>query len=458
MPDSPLLIVVRLSESFSDVWSKLASGVGARVATVAAGGADGTRGAAAIVLAAGGAEREALDWLDRQEARADVPTFVVGSDPSRRAAAQAVGHGAADYFALPDDIEILSNALSGAVARHREAASRASAETSAADLAAFQTIVGESPALKDVLRRATRLLRHAHGAALIVGETGTGKELLARAIHDGGPRRGAPFVPVNCSALPRGLIESELFGHEKGAFTDAHAVKPGLFEVADGGTLFLDEVDTLPVDLQAKLLRVLEDHEIRRVGGTKSRRVDVRVLAASNASLEQAVQRGVLRQDLYFRLGVVTLVLPPLRERGGDVTIIADRLLASLAAHHRLPVPKLTGKARRALANHAWPGNVRELKNALERALLLSPPGELDLAELVPVPAPHPGPSGTIPFPAPLDAITAAAARVMLDLCSGSVSEAARRLSISRRRLRRLAQADRTTPGYPSANGTTGTI
>ena len=439
MSEKPVLHVVRLSESFADVWRQLAAGAGAELAVVDANGADGVpRNAAAALLAAAGAEREALDWFERHDPPPDVPVFAIGADPSRRTATQVVAHGAADYFALPEDLEILSNAVSVAVARRRQANARAAAESTGEDLAAFQAIAGESPALRQVLSRASRLLRHAHGAALIVGETGTGKELLARAIHDGGPRRGSPFVPVNCSALPRGLIESELFGHEKGAFTDAHAVKPGLFEVADGGTLFLDEVDTLPVDLQAKLLRVLEDHEIRRVGGTKSRRVDVRVIAASNASLEAAVQSGALRQDLYFRLGVVTLVLPPLRERSGDVTIIAERLLASLAAHHNLPVPKLGADARRVLVNRPWPGNVRELKNALERALLLSRSGELDLAELAPAPAPRSG-SAAIPFPAPLDAITTAAARAMLDLCSGSVSEAARRLSVSRRRLRRLA-------------------
>ena len=453
MRELPVLIVVRLSESFADVWHQLAAGLGAELAVVVPDGVDGVPpGAAVALLAAGGAEREALDWLDRHGVPPNVPVFVIGSDPGRRTAAQAVAHGAADYFALPEDTEILSNALTLAVTRRRQAAARAAAENTAGEFAAFQAIAGESPALKEVLRRASRLLRHAHGAALIVGETGTGKELLARAIHDGGPRRAAPFVPVNCSALPRGLIESELFGHEKGAFTDAHAVKPGLFEVADGGTLFLDELDTLPVDLQAKLLRVLEDQEIRRVGGTKSRKVDVRVIAASNASLEAAVQSGALRQDLYFRLGVVTLELPPLRERDGDVTIIAERLLASLAAHHRLPVPKLSGEARRALANRPWPGNVRELKNALERALLLSTPGELDLAELFPTSTPTANSAGTIPFPASLDAITAAAASAMLELCAGSVSEAARRLSVSRRRLRRLVQAVRAAPAHATGD------
>src|SRR6185503_20151166 len=169
----------------------------------------------------------------------------------------------------------------------------------------FAGIVGESEAIKQALARAARLLPHGNARALIIGETGTGKEVLARAIHTGGPRRAAPFVAVNCSAFPEHLIESELFGHERGSFTDAHAAKPGLFEMADTGTLFLDEIGDLPLSLQAKLLRVLEDKEIRRVGGTKSRTVDVRVLAATNAHLPERVRAGVFREDLYFRLSTV---------------------------------------------------------------------------------------------------------------------------------------------------------
>jgi DNA-binding NtrC family response regulator len=435
------LQVTRLSDSFSDVWQQLGIGVNTPVRFV--GPADTgvvTPGTAAVLLAAGGAEREAIEWLERHDVPPGIPVFVVGSDPGRRIAARAVSSGAADYFALPDDIEILRNAIASATARRREAESRSAAEATPRELEGFGTIVGESPAIKAVLQRAVRLLRHAHGTALILGETGTGKELLARAIHEGGPRRAAPFVPVNCSALPRTLIESELFGHEKGAFTDAHATKPGLFEVADGGTVFLDEIATLPVDLQAKLLRVLEDREIRRVGATKSRRVDVRVIAASNEDLEEAVARGSFRQDLYYRLGVVTLQLPPLRDRGADVVLIARQLLVSLARQHDLPLPVLTSQAEQALQGHPWPGNVRELKNCVERALLLSSPGKIDIGELLPGATAMPAaPSGPLPFPARLDDITTAAARAMLQVCNGNVSDAARRLKVSRRRLRRLA-------------------
>ncbi len=438
----PVVVVVRLSSSFGDVWRQLAEGLDTELHDVAAGDVRSVPRTAALVLGAGGAEREALDWLEQHDNPNGVPLLAVGSDPGRRVAAQVVARGASDYFALPEDIELLRNALAAAVARHRETARRVPTDAAEeVELAAFRGIAGESQAIKAVLQRAGRFLRHAHGTGLIVGDTGTGKELLARGIHEGGPRRSAPFVPVNCSALPRELIESELFGHEKGAFTDAHASKPGLFEVAEGGTLFLDEVATLPLELQAKLLRVLEDHEIRRVGGTRTRRVDVRVIAATNEDLEAAAQRGTFRHDLYFRLGVVTFVLPPLRDRGEDVLSIAERLLATLGAFHRLPVPRLHAEARRALMSYAWPGNVRELKNALERALLLSPPGQLNLAELVPTTAPGGDLRSPIAFPAPLTAIMSSAAQSMLDLCGGNVSEAARRLRISRRRLRRLIQA-----------------
>src|SRR2546426_6353210 len=248
---------------------------------------------------------------------------------------QVVARGASDYFALPADLEIFRNAVAAALtgAGARGAAAAGGPED------AFGGIVGESPALKKDLARAARLLPHRNAHALIVGETGTGKELLARAIHAGGPRRGAPFVAVNCSALPHNLIESELFGHERGSFTDAHAAKPGLFEVADTGTLLLDEIGDLPLDLQGKLLRVLEDKQIRRVGGTKSRTVDVRILAATNDHLPERVREGRFRDDLYFRLSSVVLRLPPLRERGDDLSRVAQALLERLAREHGLPVP-----------------------------------------------------------------------------------------------------------------------
>ncbi len=436
-----MILVVEFARVFSCLWEELGADLGVPVRTVAAADPQPVpHDTAATILAAAGAEPEALEWLNAHAVPAGTVLFAAGADPGRRLAVQFVTRGANDYFALPEDAEILRNAVQAAIARFEETRGRR-AEPGQPRLSAFAHIVGESPDLRAVLARAARLARHPSATALIVGETGTGKELLARAMHEGGASCGAPFVAVNCSALPGQLIESELFGHERGAFTDAHAAKPGLFELADGGTLFLDEVGTLLLELQAKLLRVLEDKEVRRVGGTHSRRVNVRIMAASNECLLKRVRAGTFRGDLYYRLSVVTLTLPPLRARGDDIVLIAKHLVAELAARHGLAQPPLSEAAQRLLREHRWPGNVRELRNAIERAMLLSAEGELDLGELV---VPETGseegtqPPAPFPFPASLNQLMTAAARRMVEACGGNRSEAARRLKISRPRLRRL--------------------
>ncbi len=437
-PGSITLLVVELSASFGEFWGQLSRDLGVDLRVV---GPDDIgvvpSEVAAVVLGAGGAETAALDWLDRHAVPSPIPVIVVGADPGRRTAAATVRRGAADYFALPEDVEILHNAAAEAVSRFRTARQRDDG-VGEVKPEAFSAIVGDSAALKATLARAGRLLPHGDATALIVGETGTGKELLARAIHEGGARRRAPFVAVNCAALPDRLVESELFGHERGAFTDAHAAKPGLFELAEGGTLFLDEIGTLPVDAQAKLLRVLEDKQVRRVGGTKWRFANVRILAATNERLEDRVRGGEFREDLYFRLSVVVLRLPPLRERGDDVVLIAKELLRRAASQHELPEPPLGEGVRRALREHGWPGNVRELRNAVERALLLSSDGSLAIDELVPARESVAQNAGLFPFPAPLEVIESAVASATLEHCEGNRSEAARRLGISRKRLRRL--------------------
>jgi DNA-binding NtrC family response regulator len=448
------VLVVQLSDSFAEFWGSLSRDLGIDVRVV--GGEDmGAVGAevSAVVLAVGGMEHDAVDWLDQHELPATLPVLAVGADPGRHIATRLVRHGATDYYAFPADLEIFFSGAEAALDRQREWRRRNAASVAEVKPEAFAAIVGESPPLKTVLARAARLLPHPDATALIVGETGTGKELLARAIHEGGPRRRGPFVAVNSSALPEHLVESELFGHEKGAFTDAYAPKPGLFEVAEGGTLFLDEIGTLPVDLQAKLLRVLEDKLIRRVGGTKWRRANVRILAATNKRLEEAIRAGGFRQDLYYRLSVVTLTLPPLRERGDDVILIATDLLTRTAQDYGLPVPVLDARARGAISAQPWLGNVRELKNAVERALLLSPPGKLDLTELIQQGETATAPAaGALPFPGRLETIVVAAARATLELCEGNRSAAARRLGISRRRLRRLLHLDDGTARSPGAN------
>ncbi len=434
------ILVVQLTDAFREFWVELSSDLGVDLRILEDRDTYTFEpDVAAVVVSAGGAEGEAVDWLESHTSYPGIPYLAVGVDTGHRTAARLVRAGAGDYVALPGDVEILRNALAAAVERRLSALRRAAQRAAESKNEAFAEIIGESTVLKGALSRAARILAHSDATVLIAGETGTGKELLARAIHNGGARSGAPFVPVNCTALPGPLLESELFGHERGAFTDAHAAKPGLFEIAKGGTLFLDEIGDLAFELQGKLLRVLEDKRVRRVGGVSWKEADVRIIAATNEDLEQAVMAGTFRSDLFFRLSVITLSLPPLRERGQDAVLIAESLLDRLSAQHGVARPSLSEAVRRALLTYHWPGNVRELKNGVERALLLSPPGELSVDELLrQSSAPRTTGTGHIPFPASLDEISAAAAQSTLDLCQGNRSEAARRLGISRARLTRL--------------------
>jgi transcriptional regulator with GAF, ATPase, and Fis domain len=245
----------------------------------------------------------------------------------------------------------------------------------------FDRIIGRSAPLREVLDRAVKVA-HAEATVLITGESGTGKELVARAIHHASFRAEGPFVAINCAALPETLLESELFGHEKGAFTGADRQKPGRFELAASGTLFLDEIGELSSTVQAKLLRVLQEREFQRVGGTATLRADVRLIAASNRDLEREVEVGRFREDLYYRLNVFSIHLPPLRERGEDVLLLADHFVQTLSARMAKGEMGLSREAREVLLAHTWPGNIRELQNAVERALIVSDGGLLTAAQL----------------------------------------------------------------------------
>jgi two-component system response regulator HydG len=436
--------VIRLSDSFAEFWPLLAREVGAEVVDrLAAEAPDEALPAdtAAILVAAGGAEPALAEFLRAFAAPVGIPLLAVGSSTGHRHAAHAVAAGAADYFALPEDRDALRDTIAAAVARRGEAVARAALARLESQAHAFREIVGDSPALRAALERAARVLPHRDATVLVTGETGTGKELLARAVHYGGPRADAPFVEVNCAAIPANLLESELFGYERGAFTDAKTAKPGLFETAEGGSLFLDEVDRLAPELQAKLLRTLDQKTTRRLGSTTSRRFDVRLIAATNADLGAELRAGRFREDLFYRLNVVTLELPPLRARGDDVIRLAEFFLKRFSSQYALPEPALDVTARAALAAHAWPGNVRELRNVIERTLLLSAPGTFELNEIESR-APRPLTDGALPFPARLSEVVEAAARAMLDLTLGNRSEAARRLGISRSRLQRLLRGE----------------
>ena len=238
----------------------------------------------------------------------------------------------------------------------------------------LRQIVGKSSAIQAVLSLVTKVAR-TDANILIYGESGTGKELVARAIHDHSQRANKPFVPVDCVSMPDALLESELFGHERGAFTGAHAAKPGLFETAHGGTVFLDEVSGMSQTLQSRLLRVLQERQFRRVGGTRYIDIDVRVIAASNRDLAEAQKKGEFREDLYYRLNVIPVVLPPLREREGDIEVLAREFLQRFMQQHRTDagaIPTFEPAAVAALMSHSWPGNVRELQNVIERAAALA--------------------------------------------------------------------------------------
>jgi len=238
--------------------------------------------------------------------------------------------------------------------------------------AGFEQIVGRSAALRRVLRE-VEVVAPTDSGVLIQGETGTGKELIAQAVHNRSGRRDRPFIKVNCAAIPSGLLESELFGHEKGAFTGAIMRKPGRFEVADKGTLFLDEVGDIPLELQAKLLRVLQEHEFERLGSTRTQQVDVRVVAATHRDLKQMVEEGTFRSDLYYRLHVFPLTVPPLRDRPEDIPSIVRHFVAKYSQRMNRQIETISPRTMEVLKDHAWPGNVRELQNFIERAVILSP-------------------------------------------------------------------------------------
>jgi formate hydrogenlyase transcriptional activator len=236
----------------------------------------------------------------------------------------------------------------------------------------FEEIVGRSRALQRLLQQ-VEVVAPTDSGVLIQGETGTGKELIAQAIHNRSGRRDRPFIKVNCAAIPSGLLESELFGHEKGAFTGAIMRKPGRFEVADKGTLFLDEVGDIPLELQSKLLRVLQEHEFERLGSSRTQQVDVRVVAATHRDLKQMVEEGTFRSDLYYRLHVFPLVVPPLRDRGEDIPLIVRHFVEKYARRMNRQIETIPARTMEALTSYSWPGNVRELQNFIERAVILSP-------------------------------------------------------------------------------------
>jgi DNA-binding NtrC family response regulator len=434
------LRLLALTDSFNAAWPGLASASGLTLVHVADPSLlEPRKGMLTLVSAAGDEWR--LEAALRQMPRGNSYIAAIGAQPDHRIAVAAVRGGAEDYFALPDDMSRLETWLRDGAARLRAEASAAAFAEGERARFHFDGILGDSAPLCAALDRAARVIPRAGVTVLITGETGTGKELLARAIHYNGPRRDAPFVDVNCAAIPENLLESELFGHEKGSFTGATGAKPGLMELANGGTLFLDEIGHLAMPLQGKILRALEERTIRRVGGTRSIPFDVRLVAATHVDLQAAVRRGEFREDLFYRLNVVPVDLPPLRTRGDDIVLIARHFINRFADEYGATRLTIGAAALRALKERRWTGNIRELRNVIERAVLLSTGPSLEAADITDGgPTTAPG-SGELPFPSTLAELNRAAVARMLELCGGNKTDASRRLGISRPRLHRLLSA-----------------
>jgi DNA-binding NtrC family response regulator len=295
-------------------------------------------------------------------------------------AVEAMKAGAYDYVLKPFDLEELELKVERAL-KHRRLLARVRAQEVNERVVSFESMVGESPQMKEVFETIRKVSR-SNATVLILGETGTGKELVAEAVHRNSDRSERPFVKLNCAALQESLLESELFGHERGAFTGADRQRIGRFEMASEGTLFLDEIGNMSASTQAKVLRVLQEREFERLGGSRTIKIDVRLIAATNRNLEESVTKGEFREDLFYRLNVVCIKVPPLRERREDILPLARHFVSRFAAELKKHVEGLDGEAARALGQHTWPGNIRELENTVERAVLMCEGGALTAQDL----------------------------------------------------------------------------
>jgi two-component system, NtrC family, response regulator AtoC len=410
-----------------------------------------------------------LGELKRQDPY--VAIVVVGTDAHVASAGDAIELGAQIYF--PDPVsrakELVSALGIGHSARNGDTRPRL-ASNRAATNSDWSAAVGKSPAMAAVLATLRQVCQRTtmgvSPAVLLTGETGTGKGLIAKLFHNNSQRRQHAFVAVNCAAIPGQLLESELFGHEKGAFTDARSTRVGLFETANKGTLFLDEIGAMPLDLQSKILSAIEDKEIRRVGARAPMRVDVQIIAATHNDLGAMVKHGSFREDLFHRLNVIAIELPPLRERGEDVIEIAEALVATLAAEYGIVPPRLAADAREAIRRHAWPGNVRELRNELERIVLLADDDTIHATHfrlsstraIASSAAIHATPGGLEVVlsgdSCPLEDLEREVIRQALVRCNGNVSGASRYLAISRQtmiyRMKKHGLASPSSPGLYS--------
>ncbi|RCK81725.1 MAG: sigma-54 dependent DNA-binding response regulator [Candidatus Ozemobacter sibiricus] len=392
-----------------------------------------------------------LDLLERvKAANEDTQVIMMTAFADVEGAVSAIRRGAFDFVLKPFSLEKIHLTIQNALQAGRLQKEVVSLRTERAQLRPRAVVTGRSPRMVAVLEAIDRIGRAGAGVVLIHGESGTGKGLVANELHRLGPRAAAPFIEINCGAIPESLFESELFGHEKGAFTGATERKLGLMEVADGGTLFLDEVGEMPLTIQTKFLKALEEQKIWRVGGRRPVQIDVNIVAATNKDLAQAVQRGEFREDLFYRLNVVPIALPPLRERGEDILLLAAHFLEVSQARYRRSFKGLTEGAKHRLLTYDWPGNIRELRNCVERAVILETGPYITEASLglagepaparTSLPVPLPGvdsPEAPIPdsgfdLESLLNTIECGYLKKALQQCDGNQSQAARLLGMTR--------------------------
>jgi DNA-binding NtrC family response regulator len=327
---------------------------------------------------------DGMELLTRLAERSEsIAVIVVTAQGSIKSAVQAMQIGAFNYIQKPIDFNLLRSLLQKAAELRRTRVELEVTRRQLRNKGALGALVGSSKKMQEVFQL-VEMVAPSTASVLITGESGTGKELVARTIHDLSPRKGNPFVPINCAAIPETLIESEIFGHEKGAFTGALERRVGCFELAEGGTLLLDEIGEMPVATQAKLLRVLEDHKLRRLGSKTETKVDVRVLAATNKVPEEAVASGHLRNDLYYRLNVFNIHMPPLREHKDDLSELVKSLIGDMNSKHDRNVQMLSDAVMNLFQGYSWPGNVRELRNTLERAVILCEGSVIETKHLPP--------------------------------------------------------------------------
>lgn len=373
----------------------------------------------------------------------DVSVVLVTAYGSVESAVEAMRVGADDYLTKPVDLYELRRRVETQLEKRQLKEEVTELRQRLSQRYGFESIIGRSEAMEHLFER-MRMVAPTRSSVLIIGESGTGKELVANALHQGSPRISERFLAINCGAIPSDILESELFGHEKGSFTGAVARKIGKFELAHKGTLFLDEISELYPELQVKLLRVLEERQVMRVGGSELIDVDFRLIAATNRDLEKAVEEDRFREDLYYRLKVVTLQLPPLRERQGDLALLADHFIKDFCEEHGKPPMHFDEQAMQALAAHGWPGNVRQLRNVIESVVIFHPGGEVGVSSLpteVRVAGVASGGQGPIQprfgRPKTMDEIERQAILETLERTEGHRAEAARLLEIGLRTLQR---------------------